>query len=326
MVKACGVFSRSMYLIRGQNNINLFKKRHPNISMSATIGNFDGLHLGHQAILQNLKEEARQLDTSTLVFFTEPHAAEYFSNKGLIATKSPPRLCPWREKFRLLNNFGIEYACFLKFNSSLKSMEPKVFIKDILEAMNLKSLIVGDDFRFGAEREGDFTLLKDWGEQSSVVVSNTETITYKGERVSSTRIRKALMENNFKAAKELLGRPYTFSGKVVFGNQLGRTIDIPTANLWIPKQRLPISGVYAVNCRLKNKTYQGIANMGVRPTIGGEKPVLEVHLFDFNKEIYGERLDIEFKFKIRDEKKFKNLDFLKEQIQKDISLAKKLLQ
>ena len=326
MVKACGVFSRSMYLIRGQNNINLFKKRHPNISMSATIGNFDGLHLGHQAILENLKEEARQLDTSTLVFFTEPHAAEYFSNKGLIATKSPPRLCPWREKFRLLNNFGIEYACFLKFNSSLKSMEPKVFIKDILEAMNLKSLIVGDDFRFGAEREGDFTLLKDWGEQSSVVVSNTETITYKGERVSSTRIRKALMENNFKAAKELLGRPYTFSGKVVFGNQLGRTIDVPTANLWIPKQRLPISGVYAVNCRLKNKTYQGIANMGVRPTIGGEKPVLEVHLFDFNKEIYGERLDIEFKCKIRDEKKFKNLDFLKEQIQKDISLAKKLLQ
>ena len=134
------------------------------------------------------------------------------------------------------------------------------------------------------------------------------------------------MENNFKAAKELLGRPYTFSGKVVFGNQLGRTIDVPTANLWIPKQRLPISGVYAVNCRLKNKTYQGIANMGVRPTIGGEKPVLEVHLFDFNKEIYGERLDIEFKFKIRDEKKFENLDFLKEQIQKDISLAKKLLQ
>ena len=315
-----------MYLIRGQNNIALFKKRNPNILMSATIGNFDGLHLGHQAILNNLKEEAKELSTSTLVFFTEPHAAEYFSNKGLTGAKSPPRLCPWREKARLLNNFGIEYACFLKFNSSLKSMEPNVFIKDILEAMNLKSLIVGDDFRFGADREGDFTLLRDWGKQAGVIVSNTDTILYKGERISSTRIRKALMEGNFDLAKELLGRPYTFSGKVVFGNQLGRTINVPTANLWIPKQRLPISGVYAVKCKHADNTYGGIANMGIRPTIGGDKPVLEVHLFNFNKQIYGERLDIEFKSKIREEKKFENLDYLKEQIQKDISLAKKLLQ
>ena len=315
-----------MYLIRGQNNISLFKKRHPKTFMSATIGNFDGLHIGHQAILDNLKEEAKDLGTSTLVFFTEPHAAEYFSAKGLTNNQSPPRLCPWREKFRLLNNYGIDYACFLKFNSSLKSMTPENFIKNILEEMNLKSLIVGDDFRFGAERVGDFNLLREWGEKTNVVVSNTETVLFDGKRVSSTRIRKALLESNFNLAENLLGRPYIYSGKVVYGNQLGRTINVPTANLWIPKQKLSISGVYAVTCMHQGSNYKGIANMGVRPTVGGEQPVLEVHLFDFNQDIYGQRIDVEFKFKIRDEKKFESLDFLKEQIQKDISLAKKLLQ
>ena len=294
--------------------------------MSATIGNFDGLHLGHQAILNNLKEEAKSIGTSTLVFFTEPHAAEYFSAKGISNTESPPRLCPWREKFRLLNDYGIDYACFLKFNSSLKSMTPEDFIKDILEEMNLKSLIVGDDFRFGAERVGDFNLLKEWGNKTNVLVSNTETVIFEGKRVSSTRIREALLKSDFNLAASLLGRPYIYSGKVVYGNQLGRTINVPTANLWIPKQKLSISGVYAVSCMHKGANYKGIANMGVRPTVGGEQPVLEVHLFDFNDEIYGQRIDVEFKFKIRDEKKFESLAFLKEQIQKDISLAKKLLQ
>ena len=315
-----------MYLIRGQKNISLFKKRYPNTYMSATIGNFDGLHLGHQAILNNLKEEAKSIGTSTLVFFTEPHAAEYFSAKGISNTESPPRLCPWREKFRLLNDYGIDYACFLKFNSSLKSMTPENFIKDILEEMNLKSLIVGDDFRFGAERVGDFNLLKEWGNKTNVLVSNTETVIFEGKRVSSTRIREALLKSDFNLAASLLGRPYIYSGKVVYGNQLGRTINVPTANLWIPKQKLSISGVYAVTCMHKGANYKGIANMGVRPTVGGEQPVLEVHLFDFNDEIYGHRIDVEFKFKIRDEKKFESLAFLKEQIQKDISLAKKLLQ
>lgn len=315
-----------MYLIRGQRNISLFKKRYPNTYMSATIGNFDGLHLGHQAILNNLKEEAKSIGTSTLVFFTEPHAAEYFSAKGISNTESPPRLCPWREKFRLLNDYGIDYACFLKFNSFLKSMTPEDFIKDILEEMNLKSLIVGDDFRFGAERVGDFNLLKEWGNKTNVLVSNTETVIFEGKRVSSTRIREALLKSDFNLAASLLGRPYIYSGKVVYGNQLGRTINVPTANLWIPKQKLSISGVYAVTCMHKGANYKGIANMGVRPTVGGEQPVLEVHLFDFNDEIYGHRIDVEFKFKIRDEKKFESLAFLKEQIQKDISLAKKLLQ
>jgi len=149
---------------------------------------------------------------------------------------------------------------------------------------------------------------------------------FDGHRVSSTRIREALLTSNFDLAQKLLGRPYTFSGKVVFGQQLGRTIGVPTANLWIPKQRLPIAGVYAVKCFIAGQPFNGIANMGVRPTVGGTKPVLEVHIFNFNESIYGKRLTVEFKNKLRDEKKFDNIDLLKKQILQDISQAKTILE
>lgn len=204
-------------------------------------------------------------------------------------------------------------------------MAPEIFIEEILGSLDLVSLKVGDDFRFGANRAGDFKFLKNWGDSNNISISNTPTFLHKEERVSSTRIRDSLLENNFLLASELLGRPYTFSGKVVGGQKLGRTIGVPTANLWIPKQKLPISGVYAVQCLLDEESHMGIANMGVRPTVNGTKPVLEVHLFDFNKDIYSKRLKVEFKHKIRNEKKFKDLNLLKSQIQKDISIAKGLL-
>ena len=237
----------------------------------------------------------------------------------------PPRICPWREKLKLLKQNKIDFAFFLKFNDSLRTMPPEDFISEILESINLVSFTVGDDFRFGENRKGDSNLLKSWGDKNNVIVENTETILHKGERVSSTRIRNELMNNNFDLAEELLGRPYTFSGKVVHGQHLGRTIDIPTANIWLPDQRLPIKGVYAVKCKLEKEQLNGIANMGIRPTVGGDKPVLEVHLFNFNKNIYSKRLQVRFIKKIRDEKKFDNLDMLKLQIQKDISLAKNIL-
>ncbi len=192
--------------------------------------------------------------------------------------------------------------------------------------MNLSSLTIGDDFRFGVNREGDFDLLKNWGFKKGIDVTKTETFKYLDERVSSTRIRKAISDNDFDLASSLLGRPYTFSGKIVHGQHLGRTIEVPTANLWLPKQKLPISGVYAVQCKLNGISLKGIANMGTRPTVGGTMPVLEVHLFDFSQEIYSQRLEVDFRHKIREEKKFKNLDMLKSQISKDITLAKTLLQ
>ena len=314
-----------MYLIRGIGNIETFNRKFPNQSMSGTIGNFDGLHLGHQAILNQVKDKARESSSASLVFFTEPHASEYFAAKDKNSS-APPRICPWREKVKLLKNFGIDFAFFLQFNKSLKTMTPQSFLDDVLAQLNLKHLIIGDDFRFGAERAGDFQLLKNWGKSNGTQVIANKTVSRDGLRISSTRIREALLQSKFELAAQLLGRPYTFSGKVVYGKQLGRTIGVPTANLWIPKQRLPIAGVYAVKCSLAGESFNGIANMGIRPTVDGSKPVLEIHIFNFSESIYGQRLTVEFKNKLRDEKKFDNIDLLKEQILQDISQAKEILE
>ena len=314
-----------MYLIRGQQNLELFKSRYPNIKLCGTIGNFDGLHIGHQAILRKIKKNSKKFNAKTIVFFTEPHAAEYFAKIRDINADTPPRISPWREKVKLLEKNEIDFAFFLKFNDSLRTMSPENFISEILESINLVTFTVGDDFRFGQDRKGDIELLRNWGKEKNILIENTETILFDSQRISSSRIRKALTENNFDLAENLLGRPYTFSGKVVHGQHLGRTIDIPTANIWLPKQKLPINGVYAVECYLNNQIIQGIANMGVRPTIGGNSPVLEIHLFEFDKDIYSERLIVKFIKKIRDEKKFDNLDMLKLQIQEDILIAKNIL-
>ena len=314
-----------MYLIRGQHNLELFKSRYPNIKLCGTIGNFDGLHIGHQAILKKIKDNSEKFNAKTIVFFTEPHAAEYFAKIRDINADTPPRISPWREKVKLLEKNEIDFAFFLKFNDSLRTMSPENFISEILESINLVSFTVGDDFRFGQDRKGDIELLRNWGKEKNILIENTETILFDSQRISSSRIRKALTENNFDLAENLLGRPYTFSGKVVHGQHLGRTINIPTANIWLPKQKLPINGVYAVECYLNDQIIQGIANMGVRPTIGGSSPVLEIHLFEFDKDIYSERLIVKFIKKIRDEKKFDNLDMLKLQIQEDILIAKNIL-
>ena len=256
-----------MYLIRGQNNIKLFKKRFPEISLSATIGNFDGMHLGHKAILEKVKKNAKEKNLSTLVIFTEPHAAEYFSK--INNTSPPPRIIPWRDKLRLISENGIDFCMLLRFDESLKSMTPEQFTEKILEKLQIKSLTIGDDFKFGKDRKGDYQFLKNWGESMSIEIDKTDTIKVDDQRVSSTRIREALISNDFKKANLMLDWHYSYSGKVVYGNQLGREIGVPTANIWIPKQKLPISGVYAVRCLVDHAKYLGIANMGIRPTVGG---------------------------------------------------------
>jgi len=314
-----------MYLIRGKHNLELFNSVFPDVKLSGTIGNFDGLHLGHQAILDKIKNNAKKHNAKTIVFFTEPHAAEYFAKSRDKDSEAPPRISPWREKFKLLKKYNIDFAFFLKFNNSLRTMSPDAFISDILDSINLVSFTVGDDFRFGQDRKGDTALLREWGDKKNILIENTETVLFEGERISSTRIRNAILGNNFTLAENLLGRPYTFSGKIVHGQHLGRTIDVPTANIWLPKQKLPIKGVYAVECILEGQAFSGIANMGIRPTVGGNKPVLEIHLFKFNKDIYSKRLTVRFIKKIRDEKKFDNLGMLKLQIQKDISKAINIL-
>ena len=311
-----------MYLIRGIQNIDLFLSKHREEKLIATIGNFDGLHLGHQHIIKNMQKDAQKNNWKKIVIFTEPHAKEFFAEALGTEEKKPPRIFPWSEKVRKLKALEVEYSFFLNFNNQLRNMTPEDFIKNVLSRMAIKKIVIGDDFRFGINREGDFSFLQSWGEENGILVEKTETFSLKGERVSSSRIRDCLIEGRFNDAKELLGRPYTFTGKVVYGQQLGTQLGVPTANLWLPKNKLPIAGVYVVRVEAEGKKFGGIANMGVRPTVDGQSPVLEVHILGFSGNLYGKKINVEFMKKVRDEKKFNGLDELKEQIFKDISTAR----
>ena len=311
-----------MYLIRGIQNIDLFLSKHREENLIATIGNFDGLHLGHQHIIKNMQKDAQKNNWKKIVIFTEPHAKEFFAEALGTEEKKPPRIFPWSEKVRKLKALDVEYSFFLNFNNQLRNMTPEDFIKNVLSRLSIKKIVIGDDFRFGINREGDFSFLQSWGEENGILVEKTETFSLKDGRVSSSRIRDCLIEGRFNDAKELLGRPYTFTGKVVYGQQLGTQLGVPTANLWLPKNKLPIAGVYVVRVEAEGKKFGGIANMGVRPTIDGQSPVLEVHILGFSGNLYGKKINVEFMKKVRDEKKFNGLDELKEQIFKDISTAR----
>ena len=310
-----------MFLIRDIHNIDFFNKRFSSKPLIATIGNFDGLHLGHKEIIKKMKKIGAKDDLQSLVIFTEPHAKEFFAEEKDSA-EQPTRISPWRDKCKRLKDNNVDYAFFLRFNKKLQSMSPEEFIDKILSKLNIKYLMVGDDFKFGKERSGDFDFLANWGDSNEIEVARIPTYSFQDRRVSSTWIRESIANGDFDLAEKLLDRRYTFSGKVVFGNRLGRTIGIPTANIWVPKSNLPIRGVFAVKALIKGETFNGIANMGVRPTVGGTSPVLEIHIFDFNEEIYGNRIEVEFFKKIRNEQKFENLDKLKEQINLDIEETK----
>ena len=311
-----------MYLIRGIQNIDYFISKHKEVDLIATIGNFDGLHFGHQHIIQNMQKDAEDNNWKKLVIFTEPHAKEFFAESLGTKEEKPPRIFPWSEKVKKLKQLDVEFSFFLNFNNQLRNMTPETFIKEVLSRLSIKKIIIGDDFRFGANREGDFNFLKNWGNENNIIIEKTQTFFMHNQRVSSTRIRECLTKGDFVTAKELLGRPYTFTGKVVYGQQLGTQLGVPTANLWLPQNKLPIAGVYIVKVEAEGETYGGIANMGTRPTVDGQNPVLEVHILGFSGNLYGKKIKVEFLKKVRDEKKFNGLDELKEQIFKDISTAK----
>ena len=313
-----------MYLIRGLKNLSLFNERFSEEQLVVTIGNFDGLHKGHKKIIQEMKKISQNSSAKTMVIFTEPHAKEFFSmDKNIM--EQPARISPWRDKFKNLENENIDFAFFLKFNKSLQTMSPEIFIEKVLGPLNISNLMIGDDFRFGQDRKGDFVMLKDWSKSQGISLSKLPTFSIDNRRVSSTWIRETLSLSDFSTTKKLLGRPYSFEGKVVHGNRLGRSIGFPTANIWLPKNNLPIKGVFSVKISIDVSGFEGIANIGIRPTVGGTSPVLEVNIFDFKKEIYGKRIKVEFVKKIRDEKKFDSLDDLKKQIAKDVNTAKEQL-
>ena len=311
-----------MQIIRGLHNC---QKQHQNGVL--TIGNFDGLHLGHQKMLEQLYAEATRLNTHRCLMTFEPLPREYFAKDNTVAS----RLMNRSEKIRILNNFESslrpEYLLFLNFNQALANMSATQFIETILiDLLRIKLVVVGDDFRFGCDRKGDFALLQKYGEKQHFSVINIESHCLENQRVSSSLIRDALSNNQLNSADHMLGRAYTICGHINHGDKRGRTIGFPTANIHLRRSETPLHGVYSVT--MHSKKYgdiAGIANIGRRPTVDGKHVQLEVHLFDFDKSIYGERVCVSFQHKIRDEKKFDSFDDLKQQIQIDYAAAKKLL-
>ncbi|WP_438970527.1 bifunctional riboflavin kinase/FAD synthetase [Methylophaga sp.] len=285
----------------------------------ATIGNFDGVHLGHQAVLSQLAMKGDVLRLPAVVITFEPQPFEFF-----VPEKAPARLTRFREKVEALRAFSIHQLCVLRFNQTLARMEAETFIQKLLvDGLNVRYLVVGDDFRFGRHRNGDFALLQQAGKQHGFQVVNMHTFAIEHDRVSSTRIRDALSEGDLEMAEKLLGRPYRMSGRVAHGDKRGRQMGFPTANIHLHRCKIPLTGVFAVQLfGLDEEPVNGVANIGIRPTIGGDKALLEVHLFDFNRDIYGEHVQVHFLYKIRDEQRFKGLEQLKAQIDKDAQKAK----
>ncbi|MDK2778739.1 MAG: bifunctional riboflavin kinase/FAD synthetase [Pseudomonadota bacterium] len=305
-----------MRLLRGLHNIPADFS-----GCVATIGNFDGLHLGHQGILRALKRESLAQNLPTLVMLFEPQPKEFFAPQA-----APARLANLREKLQDLAAQQVDYVLCLPFNQALRSMSAESFISDILlSALQVRHLIVGDDFRFGCDRSGDYHLLAAAGRAHGFSVEDTQTLELDAERVSSTRVRSELGANNLARVAHLLGRPYRMSGRVVYGRQLGRQLDTPTANIMVSRQRLPLSGVYAVDVQVEEsgERYQGVANVGVKPTVSGDaRPSLEVHIFDFDASLYHRHLTVEFLHKIREEQKFAGIDQLREAIENDKQAAR----
>ncbi|MWJ29027.1 bifunctional riboflavin kinase/FAD synthetase [Halomonas sediminis] len=306
-----------MRVIRGLHNL-----RESHRGCVATIGNFDGVHRGHQAILEQCREHAARLGVQVTVVVFEPQPREFFAGD-----QAPPRLTRLREKVRLLAEHGAEQVLCLPFNDALRSLTAREFIDQVLiEGLGVRHLVVGDDFRYGCDRRGDFTLLEAVGREHGFGVEHTRTFTLDDERVSSSRVRTLLLSGNFSATARLLGRPYSVSGRVVRDQQLGRTIGVPTANIPLLPQPLTLRGVYVVFAELADgRYYGGVANVGWRPTVGADRPTLEVHLFDFEGDLYGERLTVYPCARLRGEIKFDGLQALKAQINHDQARARDYL-
>jgi len=302
-------------LIRGLHNL---KDRHR--GCVATIGNFDGVHRGHQAIISQLSEMGATLHLPTTLITFEPQPLEYFMNSDAV----PPRLTRLREKLQAMRRYAVDRVLCLNFNAELAGLSPHDFIQRILvDGLGVRYLVIGDDFRFGAKRAGNFALLRDAGKAHGFEVVPMKTFLIDGERVSSTRVREALQRDDLVTAERLLGRTYRICGRVAHGNKLGRTLGVPTANVHLHRLVTPLHGIYVVEAHgLDRVAVPGVASIGSRPAIGGTQTLLEVHLLDFNREIYGHYLQISFLKKIREEQNFDSLDALQQAMQLDIDQAR----
>lgn len=307
-----------MQLVRGSHNL-----RPAHRGCVATIGNFDGVHLGHQAVFAALKQRAAELGVPSVVITFEPQPLEYFR-----PDEAPARLTRLREKLAAIGNCGIDRVLLLEFGAQLAGQSAPDFIRQVLVAMlGVRHLYVGDDFRFGTGREGDFALLAQFGTTHGFGVESLPSVIHLDQRVSSTAIRRALSAGELDLAAHWLGRPYAICGRVAHGDKRGRTIGFPTLNVDLHRRVSPVRGVFAVQVMgLAGQPLPGVANIGNRPTVAGDdRFLLEVHLFDFDQQVYGRHVEVRFIARIRDEKKFDSFDQLRQQIQMDAVRARDIL-
>ena len=316
-----------MQLIRGLHNLNLVKGALSN-GCVLSIGNFDGLHLGHQQVLHAVAKEAKTKDLPSVVMMFEPLPIEFFA-----PNKAPVRLMNLREKLQAFQATNIDYVLLVRFNAKFAGLSAQQFVHQVLlEGLKVRHLVVGDDFRFGKQRKGDFAYLHQQGQQYGFSVTDMPTYSVTcdvtcGEtmmhRVSSTRVRAALAKPDLQEASALLGKAFRFDGRVIHGQKIGRTLGFPTLNLNPKRLQMPVMGVYAVSVDgIADTPWPGIANLGLRPTVDGLRPSIEVHLFNWTQDLYGQHVGVTLEKHIRPEMKFDGLDTLKNQIQRDAHTAK----
>lgn len=297
-----------MKLIRGLQNLK------PHLGSVVTIGNFDGVHIGHQKIIKKLVEKAHAMNLPSVLISFSPTPQCFFGH-------AQATLSSFKQKHALLASLGLDEHLLINFNTPFSQLTANAFIQQILlDKLNVKHCLIGDDFRFGANRTGDFSLLQTFDFE----VEKTPAVLYNFDRVSSSKIRQSLKEGDFDLTSQLLGRKFSISGKIIHGQKQGRTIGFPTINIPIKRKNSPLLGVFAVNVELNNEIYNGVCNLGKRPTTGGETILLEVFLFDFNRQVYGKNAKVIFKYKIRNEQKFDSFSALKQQIKSDVKDAKLL--
>ncbi len=307
-----------MRLIRGLQHVQGLEQ-----GCVLTMGNFDGVHLGHREVIQKLVYQGHALNLPVVVMIFEPQPLEYF-----LADNAPSRLTRLREKAIQFAKLPVDALLVMKFDRHFADYEAELFVKHILlEHLHVKYLLVGDDFHFGKARRGNFALLKEMGQHFGFKVEDTLSFHVDGCRVSSTLIRDALANGDLQQAAALLGRPYSVCGRVVPGDKRGRRIGFPTANIQLFRKNTPVEGVFAVTMSgIGDEAVAGIANVGTRPTFEGTSRVLlETHLFDFDQDIYGSYVEVHFQKKIRDEIKFQSLQGIQQQIKKDIAVARQVL-
>ena len=302
-----------MKLIRGLHNL-----LEPLPGCVATIGNFDGMHLGHQHVINQLKSVAEIKGLPSVVILFEPQPVEFFA-----PDKAPLRLSRLRDKIIRLSQIGVDCMLCLRFDQKFADLTADQFVQQILiDKLNIRHLVICDDFRFGKNRVGDFALLRQRGREAGFEVENTHTLMIDNQRVSSTRIRQCLASNDLDAARMLLDRPYTLSGKIAHGKKLGRQLGFPTINLKMGSRPIAVNGIFAVLVKgLDNRVLRGVASIGTRPTVNGDAVILEVYILNFSEQIYRRCVDVEILHKIRDEEKYDSLDALSRQIKQDIDDA-----